>query len=114
MNNTMLAQDNTTDFLDFVKTSYEHKLVEFDPKNPIFWKRYKMKKEIDGWKDNITKTFWKQYSKDCSGAFEQILSLNIIDDYYNKLLDDYETLFDEIASGIFIHLYDKIGEKNND
>ena len=97
----------TDDFLDFVKTSYEHKLVEFDPKNPIFWKMHKMKKEIGEWKDSITEIYWKQYSKDCSGLFEQMLSLNIIDDYYNTLLDDYENLFDEVASKFFIKMYNE-------
>lgn len=110
----METPNKDNDFLDFVKTSYEKIAVNIDPKKPIFWNRYKMKKDFSEWKDGINKTFWKQYSKGCSGTFEQILSLNIIDDYYNTLLDNYEKLFDEVASEIFIHLYDKIGEKNND
>lgn len=104
--NTMLAQDNTTDFLDFVKTSYEHKLVEFDPKNPLFWNRYKMKKEIDKWKDDISNAFWNQYEKDWGcNLYNNMLSLNIIDEYYKILLDDYEELFEKFASEIFIKLY---------
>ena len=106
MNNTMIPQDKPTDdFLDFVKTSYEKISVNIDPNNPIFWNRYKIKKDFSEWKGSINETFWKQYSKDCSGTFEQMLSLNIIDDYYNKLLDDYEKLFNEIISEIFIKLY---------
>lgn len=105
--NTITLELVTDDFLDFVKTSYEKIAVNINPKNPIFWNRYKMKKDFNEWKDGINKTFWKQYSKGCSGAFEQILSLNIIDDYYNTLLDDYEKLFGEVTSEIFIKLYNE-------
>lgn len=103
--NTITRELVTDDFLEFVKNSYEKISVEIDPKNPIFWNRYKMKNNFSEWKDGINKTFWKQYSKGCSGAFEQILSLNVVDDYYNTLLDDYEKLFNEIASEIFIKMY---------
>mgnify|MGYP003292118354 CR=1 FL=1 len=105
--NTITRKFVTDDFLDFVKNSYEKIAVNIDPKKPIFWNRYKMKNDFSEWKGGITATFWKQYSKDCSGAFEQMLSLNIIDDYYNTLLDDYEKLFDEVASEIFIKLYNE-------
>jgi hypothetical protein len=103
----MLAQNNTTDFLEFVKTSYEKISVNIDPNNPDFWNRYKMKNDFREWKGSITVTFWEQYSKGCGGSFEQILSLNIIDEYYNTLLDDYEELFDEVTSKIFIKMYNE-------
>lgn len=103
--NTITRELVTNDFLDFVKTSYEKIAVNIDPKNPIFWNRYKIKKDFYEWKDSITDTFWKQYSKGCGGVFERILSLNIIDDFYNTLLDDYEKLFDEVTSEIFIKMY---------
>lgn len=105
--NTITLELVTDDFIDFVKNSYEKISVEIDPKNPIFWNRYKMKNDFREWKGRITSTFWKQYSKNFRGAFEQMLSLNIIDEYYNTLLDDYEKLFDEVTSKIFIKMYNE-------
>lgn len=103
--NTITRELVTDNFLDFVKTSYEKIAVNIDPNNPIFWNRYKMKNDFHKWKCDINAIFWKQYSKGCGGSFEQVLSLNIIDEYYNTLLDDYEKLFDEVTSEIFIKLY---------
>ena len=103
--NTITRELVTDNFLDFVKNSYEQISVNIDPKNPIFWNRYKMKNDFREWKGGITVTFWKQYSKDCRVTFEQMLSLNIIDDYYNTLLDDYDEKFSEVVGEILKNMY---------
>ena len=102
----METPNKNIDFFDFVKTSYEHKLVEIDPKNPLFWNRFKMKQEIDKWKDDISNAFWNQYEKDWGcNMYDNMLSLNIIDEYYNILLDDYDEKFSEVVGEILKKMY---------
>lgn len=96
------------DIIEYIRLQYSKKIRVITPNNDLFWDRYKMKKEIDEWKDNLDKSC---KNVELSGDIKNhkflfdIATSNFINECHKKLLNYYDEMFSAVVGEIFKNMY---------